>query len=191
MAYHLGQVSRFHLSKEIYENDLSNFDETHFFINIYIGRKLGFAGDSEVKNADVVSGVEDISMMIRLSGGRDARIESSFIIFTNKNFSNLIRGVPYDTPGVSGPKSWIDIVLFHQYLQDRIVIRALPNGRKLILFINNCSGHILTASAGVSMPLSIPKSAIFHLAPLFLSSREIRFLCRRQRQHFRERGKSL
>ena len=55
VAYHLGTLLCMMTAGEIDENDLENADETHFIINMDNGRKLGFAGDTEVKYADVVS----------------------------------------------------------------------------------------------------------------------------------------
>eukprot|EP00171_Calliarthron_tuberculosum_P003520 IDg3520t1 len=55
-------------SGQIDENDLGNADETHFLFNVDNGRTLGFAGQSEVKYADVVSGGEGMTMLVRLSG---------------------------------------------------------------------------------------------------------------------------
>ena len=65
------------------ENDVENADETHFIINFDNGRTLGFSGDKEVKYADVVSRSEGFTMVMRLPGGRDARIAAPFMIFKN------------------------------------------------------------------------------------------------------------
>ncbi len=42
------------------------------------GRTLGFAGDDNVKYADVVSGGEGITMTVRVTGGKRAQIENAF-----------------------------------------------------------------------------------------------------------------
>lgn len=111
VAIHLGNMSRMLRSGDFDENDLSNVDETHFIFNMDDGRYLRFAGDSEVKYANTVSCGESMTTVVRLSGGRDARIEMPFTIFTNRNRSYPIRGVPYNIPGVayrSGPKGWME-----------------------------------------------------------------------------------
>eukprot|EP00171_Calliarthron_tuberculosum_P003820 IDg3820t1 len=42
-----------------------------------------------------------MTMVVRLSGGRDARIEEPFFIFKNKDRSYPIRGVPDNVDGIS------------------------------------------------------------------------------------------
>ena len=86
-------------------------------------------------------------MMFRISGCRDAIIENSFLVFQNKHRSYPIQGVAEGKYGVSyrsGSKGWIDRTVFSQYFGERKVVHALPNGRKRILFIDNCSGHGIT-----------------------------------------------
>lgn len=50
-------------------------------------------------------------MVVRISGGRDSRVENPFMVFRNKSRSYPIRGDP-DTVGCisyrSGPKDWMD-----------------------------------------------------------------------------------
>lgn len=67
------------------------------------GHTLGFKGDMEVKYADVVSGGDGMTMVVRLSGGRDAQIDPPFMVFTNRNRSCPIKGVPDTVPGVAYP----------------------------------------------------------------------------------------
>lgn len=45
---------------------MESADETHFLINMDKGRTLGFHGDERVKYADVTSGGEGMTMMIRI-----------------------------------------------------------------------------------------------------------------------------
>lgn len=71
----MGMVRHMLLEGCVDENDVGNADETHLIINVENGRTLGFAGMSDMKYADVVSGGEGVTMLLRLSDGRDARIE--------------------------------------------------------------------------------------------------------------------
>lgn len=147
VAAHLGNISGLFAANKLEENDVENADETHFVINVDNGRTLGFCGSSEVKYADVVSGGDGFTMLVRLSGGRDSRIEYPFIVFRNKDRNYPIRGVPDTVDGVAyrtGPKGWIDTTVMPQWLSEIRVIRALPQGRKRILFLDNCSGHTST-----------------------------------------------
>lgn len=144
VARHLGQMSRLLSSGEVDENDLGNADETHFIINLDNGRTLGFAGEDDVKYVDVVSGGEGMTMVVRLSGGRDAKIEPPFMVFMNKDRNYPIRGTPDDVPGTAyrtGPKGWMDTKVMPQWLGERRVIRELSGGRRRVLFVDNCSGH--------------------------------------------------
>lgn len=94
---------------------MENVDETHFVINMDNGRSLGFRGDSTVKYANVVAGGESITLVVRISGGRQSMIEAPMIIFTNSNRTYPIRGIDDNIPGVcylTSPKAWIDTTLF-------------------------------------------------------------------------------
>ena len=66
---------------------MENIDETHFVVNMDNGRTLGFRGDTTVKYAEVVSGGDSMTMVIRISGGRRSMIEAPMLIFTNPNSS--------------------------------------------------------------------------------------------------------
>ena len=62
---------------------MENVDETHFVVNLDNGCTLGFRGDTTVKYAEVVSGGDLMTMVIRISGGRRSMIEAPMLIFTN------------------------------------------------------------------------------------------------------------
>jgi hypothetical protein len=93
------------------ENLIENIDKTHFVVNVDNGRTLGFRGDTIVKYADVVSGGDSMTMVVRISGGRRSLIEAPMLIFTNGNSTYSIRGLDDNIPGVSyriGSKGWMD-----------------------------------------------------------------------------------
>ena len=107
VARHLGDMKRMLTNGKVDENDIGNADETHFVINMDNGRTLGFSGEDDLKYTDVVSDGEGMTMVFRLSGGLDAKIEPPFMVFTNKDRNYPIRGTPDDVPGVAyrtGPK---------------------------------------------------------------------------------------
>ena len=60
------------------------------------GRTHGFSGQEEVKYSDVVSGGEGTTIVIRISGGRAAKVEVTFMVPKNANRSYPICGVPDD-----------------------------------------------------------------------------------------------
>ena len=108
---HLGVMKIRFESNLVNEKDVENMDETHFVINVGNGRTLGFTVEDEISYADVVSGGEIITMVVRVSGGVNALIEIPFMIFMNKDRNYLIRGAPDDIRGVSyrsGPKGCMD-----------------------------------------------------------------------------------
>lgn len=84
VAFHLGVLKRGFEAGILKEDTIENADETHFIFNMDNGRTLGFKGEQEVKYADVVSGGDPITLMVRLTGGKNARIETPFLIFKNK-----------------------------------------------------------------------------------------------------------
>lgn len=117
VAFDLGIMNRMLSSAEFDEKDLENADETHFIFDMENLRKLGIAGENEVKYADLVSGVEEIIVLIRVSAGRNGTIHPLFLIFMNKDINYPIRGTPYTVPGVAyltGSKCWIDTTIFPQ-----------------------------------------------------------------------------
>lgn len=125
--------------------DICNADETHFLINLDNHRTLGRCDETDVKYADVVSGYDIMTIMIRISGWREAMIEAPFMVFQNCKRNHPIQALPDDIPGVSyrtGPKSWMDRAVFPQYLREKKVLRPLPQGRLRIIYINNCGSTV-------------------------------------------------
>jgi hypothetical protein len=87
VAYHLGDVGRRFKAGEMDENMAENVDEIHYIVNMDDGMTLGFVGDDQIKYADVVSGGEGMPMIVRLTGGPCAFIQSPIMIFQRKNRS--------------------------------------------------------------------------------------------------------
>lgn len=141
VAYHMGQLKRMFEEGEIHEDDCENADETHFVFNMDNGRTLGFIGDNDVKYADVVSGGEPITMVVRLTGGVNASIQPTMLIFKNQARSYPIRGVVDDVPGVSyrsSPKGWMDSRVWPEYISSL----KKKGVRSRQLFVDNCSSHV-------------------------------------------------
>ncbi len=69
----------------IYEEDLvENMDETHFVSNMDNRKTVGFKVQEEANYADVVSGGESMTLVLRLSSGVNSKFEPPFIIVMNK-----------------------------------------------------------------------------------------------------------
>ncbi|KAL3682857.1 hypothetical protein R1sor_000879 [Riccia sorocarpa] len=142
VAYHLGTVYREFQNGELDEHMIENVDETHFVINMDNGYTLGFQGDEE--RSDVVSGGQGMTMIVRLIGRRDSRIETPMIIFQNKDRRYPIRGIPDDIPGVcyrTGPKGWNDMTIFPQWFKETRVISRDRHDRTGIIYMDNCGCH--------------------------------------------------
>lgn len=116
------------------------------------GRTLGFSGEIDVniyliKYTDGLLGGEGMTVLLRISGGCDAKFEAPFMVFQNIARSYPIRGVPDDVPGVSyrtGPKGSMDTTVMPQWLSERRAIKPLVHQRRRVLFVGNCSGHKIT-----------------------------------------------
>jgi hypothetical protein len=72
------------------ENLIENIYEIHIVFNMDNDRTLGFRGDTTMKYVEVVSGGDSMTMVVRISGGRQSLIETSILIFTNGNNRYLI-----------------------------------------------------------------------------------------------------
>lgn len=128
VAYFPGCISREFSSGTLIEDCVENVDESHLDFNVDNGKTLGFRGDNKMRYAEVVSGGEGMTMMVRISGGRRAVIENTFMIFKNRDCNYPIRGVPDYITGVSyrtGPKRWIDRLVIVEWLRDRREISPL------------------------------------------------------------------
>lgn len=145
VAFHLGKIKRAFENGDIDEDNIENADETHFVFNMDNGKTLAFIGDKEVKYADVVSGGEPITMMVRLTGGKNASIQPPMIVFKNQSRSYPIRGLQDNVPGVcyrSSPKGWMDYKTWIEWLSEPRAIKKKVNGKKRTLFVDNCSSHV-------------------------------------------------
>ena len=80
---------------------VESLGETYFIFNVDNGKTLGFRGDENVKYADVASGGVGMTMVVRIRGGKFARLEPAFTIFQNESRNYPIRGIPDDVPGVA------------------------------------------------------------------------------------------
>ena len=114
VGYHLGELMRQFDSGDLDEDFVFNVDKTHFLVKMDNGKTLGLLGDKTVKYADVVSGGEGMTMVVKIAGGVNAQLELPMMIFQNAQDNYLIRGVPDDITGVcylTGKKGWTRVSL--------------------------------------------------------------------------------
>eukprot|EP00171_Calliarthron_tuberculosum_P006283 IDg6283t1 len=116
---------------------------------------------------------EVFTMVLRLTGRRDARIATAFVLFKNVDRNYPIRRVPDNVPGFAyktGPKVWMDTTVVPQWLSEKRVLTALPHSRR-ILYVDNCIEHtntaeLLQADEGVNTEIRyFPPDAAYLIQP--------------------------
>lgn len=80
---HMGQLKRGLESQELQEENMSGAEETHVIDSLDNGNKFGANGDNEVQYADVTSGKKCMTLLFRLSGGPNSRLQTPFLTFKN------------------------------------------------------------------------------------------------------------
>jgi hypothetical protein len=146
-AFHLGVLKRGFASGVFHEDYMENVDETHFCVNFDNGKTLGFRGQGQIKYADVVSGGDKMTMIVRITCGRQEKIETPMVLFTNKNRAYPIQGLPNDVPGVcyrTGPRGWIDSQLLLEWFSEARSYQLDIYGRMKHVWMDNCSTHNIT-----------------------------------------------
>ncbi|POM74274.1 Hypothetical protein PHPALM_8797 [Phytophthora palmivora] len=142
VAFQLGALRRGFKDGSLDEDVVENIDETHFVVDFDNGKTLGFSGEKQIMYADVVSGGQGMTMVVRLSGGASSQIPPPMIIFMNAE-GKPIRGVKENVPGVcygTSKKGWM--TLYREYLNEKNGNKGRPRGRKKTVFLDNCSGHL-------------------------------------------------
>ena len=100
---------------------MENIDEAHFVFNMDNDHTRGLRGVDSVNYADVVGGSDGFTMVLRLRGGTNARLEAPFIIFKNRDSNYPMMNLPDNFEGVSyrtQPCGWMENNVFLQWLQE-------------------------------------------------------------------------
>jgi len=143
IAYHLGILARGFDDGTIDENLVENMDETHFIYDLDDSIGLCRKGN-DLSYHDIVSAGEGMTLVLRLTGGPNAKIQAPFFIFKNALGSHPIGGTPDNIPGVSYRSQragWMDGTRFIQYLKEPRAIDLRDDLQQRMLFIDNASGH--------------------------------------------------
>ncbi|KAJ0397798.1 hypothetical protein ATCC90586_001667 [Pythium insidiosum] len=120
IAEHLGEVKFLFSSGKFAEDMVSNMDETHMLFDMDNKRYLGFRGQESMTYLDVVGGGKGMTLIVKLRGGSNPRIEPAMLVFQNANCSYPIAGVKDDVEGItyrSGPKGWMDKRVFKEWIE--------------------------------------------------------------------------
>lgn len=92
--------------------------------------------DNVVKFSDVLSGNEGMTMIVLLGCGTNFFLCSRMIIFQNKNSSFPIRDLFNNVPGTfyrTGPKAWMDLQVFVEWMMEPRVLGKLSYGQTCII----------------------------------------------------------
>ena len=71
---------------------MENIDETHFVVNMDNGRTLGFQSDMSTKYAELISGGDSITLVVRISGGRRSMIKAPMLILLTRTVAIRFEG---------------------------------------------------------------------------------------------------
>lgn len=106
---------------------------------------------------------EGMTMMLRIAGGRDAKVETPMTLFKKKGGGYLIRGLPNDYPGFcskTGSEGWISKEKIVEYVGGSRAFPLLPHERKRILYVDNCSSHKILDARKMALESKNNKAAI-------------------------------
>ncbi|KAL0241661.1 hypothetical protein GEMRC1_006896 [Eukaryota sp. GEM-RC1] len=145
VAFHLGVVARAFEDGSLDEDYVYNFDETHFIIDMVNKRTLGVRGEDQVSFADVVSGTEGFTVVVKIRGGSRAKVTAPFLIFKNQLCSYPIKGTKDDDPHVSycsSKKGFMTSDVLAKYFAERKV-----NAKGCLLKRRSC---FVTMSVAIS-----------------------------------------
>ena len=147
------------------KNLMENVDKTHFVVNLDNSHILRFRRDTTVKYAEVVSGGNSITMVIKIYGGRESMIEMPMLIFTNLasnypicNLEDNILRICYKI----GPKVWMDQSLFLQFFAEPRSFQADMHGRMKFIWLDNYTSHNIIPTLTIVLT---PKHSILKYFP--------------------------
>ena len=123
---------------------MENMDETHFLYDLDDYYSITRRGPKSVDYTAVVSGGTGMTLVLRLSGGLNSKLEAPFFIFKNENANYPIAGSLENVPGVcyrTQRSGWMDRSTFPKYLREPRAISALPGSDERILFVDYATGH--------------------------------------------------
>lgn len=160
---------------------MENANEMHFYFNMDNGWTLGIRGDETIKYADVTSGGEGMTMMVRISGRKEYLVENPFMKLKSKDGNYPIRGAEDYVPGISyrtGPQGWIDSRVMKENVLVKRALLPLPNGTKCVLSTDNCGGHKKFEDLEDSLTASDTEICFFTANAADLPQHADSFLCK-------------
>ena len=143
----LGQLARDLTSIRLCEDNIGNADETNFIINEENGITLGLCGDENMKYVEVISEGEGMEMMVRISGGKNSRVDIPMMICKKK-----LVITPYEEclmtiqvfviellpSGGFQKTKWLNGLAIIAHYQSFQMVKSV------FLFMDNCSSHSIS-----------------------------------------------
>ena len=116
VSYHLSRLKVLFVDGILNENHKENMDKTHSAFNKDSYDTLGMRGVDSANYADVVVEADGFTILLRLIGGTNARLEAPFIIFKNRDSNYPVKNFPDNIDGASNLnqlRRCIDNNVFH------------------------------------------------------------------------------
>lgn len=138
IAYHIGLLARAFQTGDLLEENVETLGVFHFIVNAENGYTLGFSGEQDANYSETMNGSRGMTMLLRVSGGKDAKIETPFMILEDAERSYPLVGIPDDVDNCAyrtAPQGWIDETVAIQYFLEKRAVSCLPCGRQRTLFI--------------------------------------------------------
>lgn len=138
IAYHVGLLARAFQKGDLLEENVETLGVFHFIVNAENGYTLGFSGEPNASYSDIMKGGRGMTMLLRVSGGKDAKIETPFMVLEDAERGYPLEGIPDDVDNCAyrtAPQGWIDETVAAQYFLEKRAVPFLSSGRKRILFV--------------------------------------------------------
>lgn len=142
-----GQLARDLSSDALRGDNIVSMDETHSVRNEENGLSMGFRGEECMKNLDVTSRGEGMTVMMHISGGIRAQFETLVKMFRKRSSNYPIRCILDDIAGVcyrTGPKGWGSQSKMVEWATESRALQTLPDRQWRILYVSNCRSHAIT-----------------------------------------------
>lgn len=138
IAYHLGCMARQLREEKLREDDVGVLAPIHFLLSTKTGNTLGFGEKKQPEFAEIIEGARPMTMLVRVSGGKDAKVGAPVMIFQDAERTYPIPGVADDVPDVcyrTSPTGWVDTAVLASCFGEGSGISSLPDGRKRVIFM--------------------------------------------------------
>lgn len=169
VAYHLGRLKREFYSGTLNEDCVESGEAMHFVFNPTTAKTMGFVGDPEVGYSDAVCNSADVGMtvVVRITGGAESHVAPPLVIFqSDESQDDTTMNTDMDRDDISfrhASRGWVEQSVLAEYFRESRNMQPLSNGRKRVLFMDDCSQH--TISDELQEALRIGNMELRYLPP--------------------------